>query len=81
MTIHRGAVCGEICTHGSGVAVAGAIPSPTISVLGHHVHGATSEPLRRQEFDGWSRAPLRCYLETFRRKERLRAIPLGQWLT
>jgi len=52
MTIHRGAVCGEICTHGSGVAVAGAIPSPTISVLGHHVHGATSEPLRRQEFDG-----------------------------
>jgi hypothetical protein len=33
MTIHRGAVCGEIRMHGSGVAVAGAIPSPTISVL------------------------------------------------
>jgi len=79
MTIHRGAVCGEICTHGSGVAVAGAIPSPTISVLGHRIHGTTSGPGQaRQQFDERSRAPLRCYLETFRRKERLRAIPLGQ---
>lgn len=33
MTIHRGAVCGEIRMHGSGVAVAGAIPSPTISEM------------------------------------------------
>ncbi len=30
MTIHRGAVCGESRTHGSGLAVGGAIPSPTI---------------------------------------------------
>jgi len=63
MTIHRGAVCGEICTHGSGVAVAGAIPSPTISVLGHRIHGTTSGPGQaRQQFDErshlWMFAPV-----------------------